>query len=426
MNRKNFQAALRDGWTELGSPSLEDAGTVHSAGLAHELELDLLSLEHQMQKLDTLTQLHNVLRYVPKASMESLALVDLALSAAGEPNAVPSLESYEGQALSTEGLGERIRQVALNIRQFISTIINKIKGFFGALGTDAQQLQFRLNMSRDVHKELAGRFPRKAQVALGQTAIMLAMREGVPHDSRLLLTYGDNIVNQLKTLRVTYVPTVRQVGGSLAACFHDQSLKDGNVEVWLSKLTAAAQPLSFGNLQRLITPLQRMVDNRYTVDSAFMAPPILGGRALVLLNGAVDHSGEDVLSRALAARHTKFVFVRPYQAKQVDTATATMPTLPHNMIGAVQDLAQRLIDEVESSRSDGLRSGLEAMDRELARLANAAPEDVKGIDAIQVGLGFGTSFSQWCTAPYLQMISHSLSVTNALISATNKHMAAYR
>jgi len=373
-----------------------------------------------------LIHLQSVAALVPKHSMESLAYVEAALSAVGEAAALPSLESYKDTTLATEGLGDRIRQLIANIRAFLARIVVKIKAFFGALGEDASQLQFRLELARDLHKELSGRFPKKSQVQLGQTALMLAMREGIPNDARLIMTYGRNIETQLKSLRTNYIPSVKTVGSGLADLLKHPAIGADQGDGWLDKMTQVCAPMSFDRLKQVIGPLSRMVDSRFTVNSAYMGPPILGGRALVLLDGRVDHSGSDPISRAMAARHTKFVFVRPYQAKQVDTSMAVMPTIPHTLIGGVLDLAQDLLTEVGHSQGEGLRSSLVEMDRQLDALAKQVPDAVGNVNAIQVGLGFGTSFSQWCTAPYLEMISHTLSVVNALIIASNKHMAAYR
>lgn len=434
MGREHFQSLIRS------NESCDTAGDeVHlddvpeSPALVEDIEQDLQSADTLTNVVMGLEQLHAVLGYVSEASLEHLALVDTALQLAQihtpaelhEP-AIASLESYQGTAISTESLRERIGQIIAYIRKLIRNIVEKIKGFFGAIKRDSLQQRARLSLAYDMHRELQGRFPKRPTVKLGQTAYMIAAPR-IPRDGRELIRTVGHLEGQMRSLRTKYVPLVRSVGTQLQAALTSPALKAGDYTNWLQGLNDATSAMQVDSLRPILQPLMRMVDDRYVVNSAWTAPPIPGGRAVVLHDGAVVRPGDDPVSVASARQKTGFSVVRPFQARQVDISQAEMITMNHSMIGEVLAHTTSLIEEIEQVQKQDLRRELEGMEQQISNLEKQiSAEHDTGVGVISTGLKYSTAFSTWCSSPYLRLASHSLSVTNALIATCNKHMAAFR
>lgn len=428
MSRADFQNCFRLATEareeERSYPQLNDFGV--SIRMAEEIANESRQLEQLQGQLTAMLHLQDTLSCVKSASMEHLALVESTTLALGlSESTFPALESYAGGAISTEGLGDRVREIIAWIRKTISVIAEKIKSFFGMLAEDSAQLWIRLGLARDVYKELAGRFPRNPTVKLGYSAMMVAGPAGVPHDAKTLHNLGNNIDLQLRSLRTRYIPVLKKTGNDLAAAFGNRELADGNLNGWLDRLNRAASGLSFPFLAQVMNPLQRMVDDRYAANSAWLAPPILGGRAIVVLDGRVGHNGNTDMETALAIQNTKMMLIRPNQVKQIDISKAAMATMPINEIGTTLDLVEKLLKELDKAAEGNIRGELDALDRQLGNVISSASNLDRGIGKVQIGVNFGSAFTTWCSAPYLNLLSHTLSVSSALIATASKHMAAY-
>lgn len=412
-------------------PSLEGFG--QSAHLAYEISNESQEIDRLLQVVESLESLRQIAENIPAASFEHLALFETVINQARQnlsqhTDLLPALESFAGQRISTEGLVDRIIELVAYIRRLIGRLMEKIRGFFNVVRDDSTQLWARLGFARDVHKELQGRFPKREVVHLGQTAIMLTAKDGIPHDAKMLIRNINNLEKQLQSLRTRYIPLVQKTGQLLANAMVAPALQSGDFEGWLAGLNHAASAMTYGNLNPIVQPLSRMVDSRYAADSAWLSAPIPGDRAIVLIDGSKiqpsDHPS--IADQAVAIQNTQMQLIRPNQGHRINLSEASMTTMPHLMIGTVLDQVAALLKELDQAATTNVRNDLAALDRQLEAVIRQIPDDkTRGVLIIQTGLAYGSAYSKWCSSPYLNLLSHTLSVAGAMISACGKHMAAY-
>ncbi len=428
MSREIIRQQMRELQTAPGTVGPgQDFG--YSVELAQEISQESQEIDRLFKVASALEHMRQTVAGVDCLTLEHLALMESVMHMANVPGLsgehIPNLESHIGQSLSQEGLGDRIIEILRVIRRMIGVVISKIAKFFAAASEDSAQLWVRLNLSRDVWKELAGRFPRKPTVAMGVTAYLLAGRSSLSHDAKTVIRMGDAQVQQLGQLRQKYIPLVLQAGRQLEGAFSNHALREGNLETWLSGLNQATAMMNYGNLSSILSPLETVRDSRWQNGVAGMAPPVLGGRAIIVIDGSRIQPGNTVLDQAIAQQQTKMVFERINPGRQLDSSTATMATMPHNQLNDWLNLVEGMLKELDAASGSGIRNTLNAIDKRLVQLIKDVPNQDQGVGLMQTGLAYGSCFTNWVKGPYLNLLAHSLSVSGALITAANKHMAAY-
>ena len=433
--RQQYQAALEQ--------QIAFDATADQHGLRSDAESIALAMESHIQEINRLVDIADALQDAV-VSVEGLKEADphhlmlfeacLNLAQAGKHESAeqiqPSLESYLGNTISTEGVQQTIRNLLVSIRRLLRELWHFISDFFLSIFNECGRARLRLGYTRTLVDEIDGKNNTRDRVALGNSVYGVATEAGVPHDAHSVILSLNELLHQTKYMRGHLVPTLIAIGENFVRTVPTWPNAPEANGVWLESLNKIASTYDPHTLAHAMGKVFPSHNPQFPPGSALVAAPLPGSRSLSFLSGAKIHpdkiNGADA-DRATAFQANSISLMRQRQAANMDLTKATMEPIPNNHMHQILDIVEKVLDEVEDSVKTGLRSRMERLGRALEDCVARIDPDTSG-DTLRLrkGLRYSTVYTQWVQSPFVQLLTHDLMVCRSMMSFVSHHCAAYR
>jgi len=390
-------------------------------------------LNQQLDVADGLTGLQNVCATIESMSPQHLALVEaaLALANAGTPmrtsDMVPALESYVGQKISTEGLGERVMAIIKSVLAALQRYWQAVVDFVTGYKNDVGQLKYQLEMVQTQITQVEGASPKREKVTFTPYIYGMLTTRALPDNVRPVLIGLAELRRQVQVIRQHHVPVAESVAKSALAAIVPPSSHPEETQRWLHNLNQIAATYNITKVESAIGALYPLNDGTHPKGTARAAPTLPGLRQLVLVDGAKLYpdkvEGNDreraIMLQASAVKLAKL------QSNSHDDSRLSMNTLSSDHLKEVSDAIAALI--AESDAGAALVEEISALSRKLGEsVGKWTNQESASAEDLQVGLRYATTFATRLTQPYLQLLELSAYVSQVALSYCRSHLAAYR
>lgn len=417
------------------SPEGEESLHADSSVISMQLE----SLQQQLHEIqDTVETLGDAL--VAVESIKHTDLVHLGLLEAclnlvqrgtqqTAENIQPSLESFVGTQVSTEGIKETVKTMLLTIQRMLRELWHLIKEFFVTVVNEVGRARLRLQYSRTLVDEIDGMNPARDVVAMGNSVYGVATEVGPPKDAQSIIISLNELLNQTKAVQEHLVPQLLSIGSSLARILPLWPNDENKNDDWLASLNKIAEVYKPHVIAHGIGKAYPTHNPQVPVGSALVTAALPGSRSLMFLAGELilpEKSNGGNADRAMMIQSSSIILSRQKQASNLDLSKATMDTMPNNHLHQILDGVESILNEVEKGMRAGLRTQMERMGRQLEAVSEHIDSNtVSDITRLRRGLRYATVYSSWVQSPYVQLIAHDLMVCRAMMSLIARHCAAY-
>lgn len=401
-----------------------DGGSIPE--LLGELNQGFEELDRLSKAYTQISTLQEVTGMFPVLQLEQLALIESNLDLIGsnirQDLSIPSLESYVGTSLSVENFTDRIKRILDWIIDRFKTMVLRIKSLFQKVGQDTVYIRGRLFILRQAHHQKAGRFPKQQEISLSGIAHQVMVREGVPHDAKMLLRDTSQLKMQLELLHTHYVPKVKSAANGFLQVLRSPTFASGDMQGWLTQMNDAADPMSFASLNQIIPNKMRLTDPRFEGTQAWISPTLVGDRAIILVDGTVNRDMNNPLERASAQQGTYMTLARPRAGQRQVHNDEVMSAPPHQMIGDLLDQVDDILKRLESANGDVFRSELAGIESTLETLTRNVPTSGANSAYAEAALRYTTLIGRWASEPYLALLAHSLTACRGLLAVSARSL----
>lgn len=428
--QKHYVAAMEQQSIELMPDQTEDEALVQMSDIEHDIDY----ARRLADVADTLDDTIVAMEHIKTADYGHLMLVEAVLNMAHAGTAqradsvIPSLESYVGSTISTEGVVSTIKNLLEQIRRILRELWHKIKDFFITLFNEVGRLKFRINYVTTLLDEIDGKEPEQAEITLGNSGYGVCTEQGVPQNARAVVISLTDMLNQTRAVRQHYVPQLLAIGDGLSRVLPQWPNDPERNQQWLAQLNAIASGYNTAVFAHALAKTFPTHSPNWPTGSALVGTPLPGFRSLVFVNGdkvATDQSATP-MAQATRLQASQVLLTRTRQTHNVDLSKAKIETFTNDHLKEVLDLVNEIVEEVETGMKAGLRSKLERMGRDLETAATRINQEANGdIGVLKRGLRYATVYAGWTTDPYIQLLGHNLYVCRSMLSFITRHIQAH-
>jgi hypothetical protein len=408
---------------ELSYAMEEAAFEVAEAGEhAAEIQHDLAESERVIQVSDALEDLAFVADSIKQATPAEAALMETAgnMAVAGtdvEPDAiVPSMESFIGQRIATEGIKETAQRIWESIVMFIDRIWEKIRGYWRinkTLPTWRKKL--------DALKKTAGEVGDQKHVDFVRASVHLfAFVKGGGLSDKDFQEHPLDLPRFVKTVRgmfAEYANGVVEKGHEIAKAISefDVNRPEKAAQDLKNKLTGM-HPASFASsagIDKLI------------------------GHAHLELVAYENTAGEDVDAALERLRNSgvKYVNDGAHFVAQHGALPAVVPVAPKHayvtiigmldeMLSSMEHFYQKTYHEFDDL-GRRIKSASATATKAMGKAAEAAMADGKSIHHYRSLLNFNKAWAQWTYQPFVPLFTHAIKVLRGYSALVEAGLEAY-
>lgn len=374
-------------------------------------------------------------------SIESFTEVDKALYNVSVVTAQEALSRYEPIEISNEAsVIDTIKQIIAAIGRAIGQIFKRITSFLTNLLSDVSIERKRIYWYKMKIDEYRGRFPRQNEVKLSySTAMRVSTEKGFPETADVLHLSYSEALKQLKAIRTHYVPRVKKIGHDLQSVLTNRG---DSLDQWLENLNTVAGQYNVNYFAHLMSSARPMPDVEVRIegvenvprDAVLVGPMLPGQRSLTFTDGVKVHSGKPMASpvdraNALQSSNVRLAKIRTGREIRTDEKMRVMSL---SQMEQFLDLITSILDEIEEGTrtrvGEDLRNDGQLFRQAMEKSFTGSWQDVDGDTrqtTIRRALGYGVTYSEWTSRPYLELLGHCFHAAAAGISVVGSHLRAY-
>lgn len=336
----------------------------------------------------------------------------------GQDWTVPSMENAGTGATSRRSFTERIRDILKWIRDRFRYLINRVRGLFAKAKSDVAYLKARLYILKEKHRQFTGRYPSRPELDLSGIVHQVLVREGVPKGGRMLIRDATELQSQLDALRRRYLPIVQSVASKMSRVMDGSTYRQGLFQEWLEQMNESAYGMRYSELTGVLPNLLRVDDTRFPKDSTKMATPLIGDRAIFILDGGRGQGGvpRGGVELATVLQNTRMVLARSRPTNIAIGPSPTMSSMPHSMIGDILNLVEGLLTDVEKIDVNAFKAEFDAISQRIDSMIRAVPSTGRSASYVESGVRYSAALTRWVSDPYLTLLAHTLSSCRGLMS----------
>lgn len=337
---------------------------------------------------------------------------------------IPELEGHESGVVSTEALGDHLKELWKRFVALILSVLKSLKALAVKMGTYRGQLR----MSAEKLLKISGvrRYVtvKNANLELGMEIKSLVVGGSVLNDPDAIVRAASAALEQYVKFTDLYGPGMRAVGKKF-----EQALTD-NSSYGTAKLSEVSGIFSQMPADTIASKMKAMVyrDPRFGKRLTMMAPPILGGWSLFFLTleqAQRELAGTNPLAYAQAIRTTgvKFALTNVNTSSivrgTVRTAGGAQVEAIVKQVIAILDALDKFdntgeIDKIDRQVKAVTRAGDTFQTRVVAGESSGADESI---------LRFVRNYAGWAIGPVDQMATNLLTVSRNLLTYGRKSLS---
>ena len=455
--RKFFSVAMESQPTNVNMISLEEEEVIMDEAVQDgtEVSQDLQEAERIIEVSDALEDLAVIADGIEEASPTEVALIENAGQMAvagtdvevdeiipavvadempaedavgedGKPVPTPTMESYVGRKISTEGIREVARTIWENIKKFVKAIWEKITRFFHNVYVGIPRLSSNLASIKGEIDELvkSKATNSKAEVVMTAGAGTLSLNGAAFKDGADLLAGLTKLNKESSWVFGVYATSLAKRGEEMAKIIggFDPKVPTKAVEE-MCKLFKSPIATFTGTKD----------SKKFEGYETTVGEEVLGGATVMYkhFNGFVEGSGSEVdLERARKGGlvlDKKAADVKECKFQSFDLAVA------RKLIEECEDLVTKLSAYDRGAGYKNLQKAKTTLEAASAKasvtMAGFKTEEggaeKKVVSYFRSSINFNTAFANWAYNPMGPLVMHDISVIKAIIVAVKKSLAAY-
>ncbi len=392
--------------------------------------------------VDGLEDLAAIADQIETATPTDVAMVDTAqrLALAGSDvdseEVTPSLESFVGRTISTEGIKELAWKLWESLKKTLKKIWSKIEGFFYKVFGTIPNLRKSLESLKKRANEMSSKTMKGTKTELGTEVNALCTNYTAPKKGKEIVDGFKQLNGYLNSAFDKHHKGTAAIGEKLADSFNEYDFEKGE-ESLRRVVDVMGSGIDLGSVVKLFD-LGNYTDRRFAKGDVKKGPDLFGNKSL-FLTGCSKIT--EILGKKSTAALRDAEFARAYRldvmvsaVKEKDAVTsATIDTMT---VGEVEDFVvagNELLDLVEEyqrgkakKEADKARERLETATDKLT--ANGKKqEDMASADIAyyRSALNFNSWFIGMATQPNASLCSLGLAAIRAGIVACNKSLSNY-
>lgn len=404
--------------------TLEEASNIlgDARVVAGEIGRDLSEAERVIQISDCLEDLALVAAEIEKATKGETLLIELVgqVAAAGtevEPNeVVPSMESFEGMSIATEGIVDTAKRVWAAIQNFIQKVWAKIRDFWRVNVVTTKYQKTLKELQQMVKDAGAPHGEKRTFNVTGASGGLMAQM----HQEQVWSHLDNALKHFVRVDEVVfkdYAAGILKMGEEISKAIDefDPRLPEASADRLRDKLT---------NMHLKIT--------HEVTSQGFIG------------NGSLryqEHArvvGEDASISLERIRLSGLKYTKGATPKQLANHGDRLNGVPAGTVPemtTVLKYAEKLLDLLEhfySSKvddfyktSDKCRKASEKANKEMAKLDKAEFGE-RTMNYYRAMLNFNSAFASWTNEPFIPMYEHTLRVVNSLFLVVRGSLTCYQ
>jgi hypothetical protein len=408
---------------ELSYAMEEAAFAVADAGEhAAEIQHDLAESERVIQVSDALEDLAFVADSIKQATPAEAALMETAgnMAVAGtdvEPDAiVPSMESFIGHRIATEGIKETAQRIWESIVMFIDRIWEKIRGYWRinkTLPTWRKKL--------DALKKMAGEVGDEKHVDFVRASMQLfAFVKGGGLSAKDLEAHPLDLPRFVKTVRgmfAEYANGVVEKGHDIAKAIaeFDVNRPEKAAQDLKNKLTGM-HPAGFASS----AGIDKLIGHAHLELVAYenTAGEDVDAALERLRNSGVKYVNDGA---HFVANHVSLPHVIPVAPKHAYVQTLGMLD---EMLSAMEHFYQKTYHEFDDL-GKRIKTASAAATKAMGKAGEAAMAEGRTIHHYRSLLNFNKAWAQWTYQPFVPLFTHAIKVLRGYSALVESGLEAY-
>ena len=411
--------------------------------LASDINQELNEAERIVELSDALEDLAVIADQIEAASPTEIALIETAgdMAVAGtdiESNEiVPSLESYRGKKIATEGFQQTAKQIWQNIQDFLKKIWEKITGFFNNIFGVIPSLRRRLDELTEKVNEIDNLITRGTVFEVdinkgGNSSVIsrLLVDGKVPRNDNDLFdslnavrtfakfVYGANIINR-NALGVSISDAIER--------FNPQADLESQAQLIVDACNKYNNTQTYPGKKGKIIP-----SGSYDLSQSM---PLMGGAYLThKLFKQADST--TTLGNMDRLRRSFIMFNSDANQNRMPFNSVKLPILSQNTLHKLISEMRGILDLIEEYKTGAASKAVEATRKRLEAASKKAAANNKD-DAtnnsnsqqaiyLKAMLNFNISYNRWVSDPSVPFAQYAISEINAVIAYTKMCIAVYK
>lgn len=457
--RKFFSVAMESQSTNVNMISLEEEEVIMDEAVQDgtEVSQDLQEAERIIEVSDALEDLAVIADGIEEASPTEVALIENAGQMAvagtdvevdeiipavvadempaedavgedGQPVQTPTMESYVGRKISTEGIREVARTIWENIKKFVKAIWEKITRFFQKIIVGLPRLQQTLRSLQEEINDLATKKvkAKDEEIVLTSGINKLSVNGAAFKDFAELNAGVKSLTEVSKWLFDSYGKTLGATGEKIAKAITGFDPKEP--EKCAVALSAIFEGDFTPGFPKKEEDLKMFPDFKTKLSDHLLGNVRLGCKKY---NGKVDAESGSAVAALERVRKNGLIVVE-------DKAQATECKFKPLALSDMRTLVESLIKLVAAVNWHHGISGYESLQKAKTSIEAAGSKAATTLAAYKdegneskvssyykSALNFNTAFANWSYNPFGPMVMHDITVAKAVVLVIKKSLAAY-
>ncbi len=410
---------------------LDEAGTA-SAGA----ENDLQQVERIIEVSDGLEDLAVIADGIEEASPAEVALIENAgnLAVAGtdiQPDEIiPSMESYVGTKIATEGIRETARKLWENIKNFLKRIWVKVEAFFYKIFGTIPRLRSAIDALEKRVEEVTGKQLDQKTIKVTSGLTMLSTNYVAAKNESDVKKGLETMTTAAKFVYGSYVESVAKRGVIIADAIRDfDPAKAEESAGALRMALKAVKPDS-------IPGIDGGDKSRFPGFTTYKGASLPGNVSLAC-KWYVDSDDTSVLGALDRFRNAHCDLISTSEKDKAPPSEIDFTTMTTSGMKAILKDASALLDTLEDYKRGAKakainksKSDIEAASEKAAKAAEAMNNKDEGervsLPYYKTLINFNAAYMRWSKDPAIGMLSHSMSVIKTAMMLVQKSCSAYK
>lgn len=342
-----------------------------------------------------------------------------------------SLESLSGATVSTESLGQIIKDIWKAIVRTLDSLWKAFTGLF-------KKTQGKVNKLKEDNDKIISEFEQYASnkvsvkdVTMGKEILHLVVDNKYPKNGGDVVKSFENYESVLKIVLEDYFKNLEAGGKAI-----ERGISSFNVqqpEESLQKLVDGVSIFNFGKLESKIRTNQPIRSGKEggVAGSYYAGDNLLGDKALIMFRSSISNDVEALMVKSEALRGQKVIFDKVDKDKNtlpgqgsIDTITFDEAKKLHLSITNIT----KLIDGFDKTQTDITKlstSIKKATDTFQSRSTSMKEESKNMLEYVKEALRYNTAFSRWYKDPHEAMVRQIVESIRAAQTYVKRSMENY-
>lgn len=426
---------------------LDDEPTDGEVLVAMEAEELLTSANALFGESDRLEDIHDVFEDLSRVAAEikeatptelylteSTVLAGTAGTDFASDEIIPSLESFAGKNISTEGMKDFVLTIWKTILNIVTSIWEHVYEFLYRIFGTTPLIRRRAMLIKERALNLKVVKPHQHAFAMGSEITSLSAKYKAPESERDILALLETHQMASEAFFSDYSEAVVRVGDKIVSAIGE--FKISEAEMSLMRICGATAEIQ-GNpngFYREIPSSPVTNDQRFQKETYYKSESLGNNIAIVYRDRNADTTNTDsVLVIASNVRDSYFSMVPYYSKGVVKSYKGNLRTMSPSAIADVADEVIRLCDLMEGFRKNGMmklknmHEKIKRANDQLEKLVDESSNlDGTTTACYKASLKFIVASTRWSTHIQSQLISLNHRVARAALTACDRSLKLYR